>query len=225
MRAAFVSLTLLLCACNAPPAGTAQSVTGQSVTAASIEPPASVDAPVSVAADPAPSPAAQATPWKVDYAHSSLNFEVNHKVFGALTSTFKTWRADIKFDPNDLAHSSVTVTVPMKDAKMGVPDADAAWPNTEWADPAHYPAATFKAASFKHVGGDKYQAIGALTVKGKSMPATFPFTLTIKGDTADVAGQLKFSRATYDIGMQTDPNGDWVDKTVNVNANVHATRG
>ena len=52
-------------------------------------------------------PAGAAT-WAVDYAKSHLGFQVQWSG-EAFNATFKTWKADITFDPADLAHAHAVV--------------------------------------------------------------------------------------------------------------------
>lgn len=229
MRSALIlALALTAAACNAPPAAPPPAAQADSAVTAPETPAAetTVTPAVETAAPTAePAAAGKAVPWKIDAAHSSIHFSVNHKVYGALGANFKSWTAKITFDPADLAHSSATVTIPMDGVKLGTPDADSAWPTAEWADVAHHPTVTFTSTGFKSLGGDKYQALGTLNVKGRATPITMPFTLKMAGNQADVLGAVSLDRTKLDIGMQTDPGGDWVDKTISVTVKVRATKG
>ena len=229
MRFAFLALALLAAACS-PPSQTAAS-------SAAMPPVESAAAPASSAApaiEPAASaPASSAAPaakgvaaaWKVDAAASAIGFTANHKTLGPLKANFKGWSAQIVFDPGDLAHSAVSVTIPTAGVKTGQELVDSAWPEAEWFDVKAHPNATFTATSFKSLGGDKYQADGTLNVKGKPYPTTLPFTLKIAGNAATATAALTLDRAKLNIGMQSDAAGEWVDKSVAVNIKVQATKG
>ena len=65
------------------------------------------------------------------------------------------------------------------------------------AGPAH-PTAIFTADIKAAATG--YTAEGTLTLHGITAPLTLPFTLTIAGDTATMAGQLQIDRRSFGIG-------------------------
>src|SRR5690348_12489717 len=48
--------------------------------------------------------------WKVDYSKSKVGFTVNWSG-QPFSGSFKSWRADINFDPADLAHSRAEVSI------------------------------------------------------------------------------------------------------------------
>ena len=57
--------------------------------------------------------AQNATMWKIDKAHTSVNFSVNH-FFSSVTGKFTSFEGDINFDPNNLKASKVNFTVSVK---------------------------------------------------------------------------------------------------------------
>jgi polyisoprenoid-binding protein YceI len=169
-------------------------------------------------------PAAAPALWKVDSAHSAITFTGAHTTLGAFTGAFRGWTAQIAFDPADLAHSRVAVTIPTAGVKTGKDLIDAAWKDKEWFDVAAHPTASFTASSFKALGANKFSAAGILTIKGKPYSATLPFTLAIAGKTATMNATLTLDRTQLDIGMSSDPGADWVAKAVKVKINLRATR-
>jgi polyisoprenoid-binding protein YceI len=55
-------------------------------------------------------PASAAQKWKLETAKSKVGFTVN---WGGqpFTGVFRSWKADIEFDPADLAHSHAYITI------------------------------------------------------------------------------------------------------------------
>jgi len=165
--------------------------------------------------------------WRVNQTASSVGFRFIYQdpENGDTTfnGTFRRWRADIRFDPNDLAHSSAVVIIQMASARDGVDIHDRGLPTPEWFDAAAHPTAEFRTTSIRH-SGSGYEAAGQLTIKGHARPVTLPFTLTIDGDHARMSGHLSISRSDFDIGVHSDAN-DMIAQNVTISVRVDATRG
>jgi len=171
----------------------------------------------------APAYAAPAASWTVDKAASKVAFSTSFDG-GAFTGQFRSWNAVIRFDPANLAGSSVTATFDTASAVTGDATRDQALPEPDWFSARAFPKATFTASSFKALGGGKYQAIGTLTVRGVTKPLTLPFTLVITGDTARMTSSVGINRLAFGVGQ-----GDWkttevVPATVTVNISLTAKR-
>jgi polyisoprenoid-binding protein YceI len=150
-------------------------------------------------------PALAAAPpaWVVDKGASSLRFTSSMAGEG-FTGAFKRWDADIRFDPANLTASSVTATVDVASAATGNADRDQALPTDTFLDAPHFPRATFVARHFTALGGGRYQADGLLTLRGVSKPLSLPFTLTIQGAQAKMAGAVGINRLAFGVGQ-----GEW----------------
>jgi cytochrome b561 len=169
--------------------------------------------------------AAHAAPpaWQVDKGRSSIDFSGTQSGT-AFKGRFGQWDAAIQFDPADLAHSSARVTIGMASAKTGDATQDATIPQGEWFDTARFPRATFTATKFSAAGKDRYVGQGTLTIKGKALPVSLPFSLTIQGGVATMKGQLKVDRIAYDIGAKTDATGAFVSRQIAIDIAVTARR-
>lgn len=164
--------------------------------------------------------------WRVNQASSAIGFSFVYQDPENGDTTFNgafgQWRADIRFDPNDLAHSSAVVIIQVASAHDGVDIHDRGLPTTEWFDAGAHPTAEFRTTSI-HRSGSGYEAAGQLTIKGHAQPVTLPFTLSIDGDHARMSGHLSISRREFDIGVHSDAN-DMISPTVTINVRVDATR-
>ncbi|MDR3509269.1 MAG: cytochrome b/b6 domain-containing protein [Caulobacteraceae bacterium] len=180
----------------------------------------------SVAAAAKDQPAATKAPpavWTIDPAASSIRFSGTYA--GApFDGVFSSWTGTIRFDPDNLEPSSAVITVKTASATDGNPVHDQTLPQGEWLDSADKPTATFKTSRFRHIAGDRYEARGTLTLKGKALPVALPFTLTLKGDRAKVTGEAMIDRAQADIGMSSDAAGAYVSKTIKITVSVTARR-
>jgi polyisoprenoid-binding protein YceI len=80
------------------------------------------------------------------------------------------------------------------------------------------------ASRFTRRGDGAYQARGSLTIKGQALPVTLPFTLVIRGDRAVMDANMAIDRAEADLGQSSDPDGEFVSRSINVRAHVEAQR-
>lgn len=176
------------------------------------------------AAAPLPGQAAPAA-WRVNPASSSIRFAFTVDD-GAGESRFEgrftRWRADIRFDPNNLDASEVTVTIETASADDGVATHNSYLPQEPWFNAAQFPSAAFTASTFRRTESG-YEARGRLTIKDRGRDVALPFTLTINGDRAVMSGQLAIDRRAYDIGVRTEAD-EMVSREVQVNVRLEATR-
>ena len=167
--------------------------------------------------------AAPAT-WNIVPAKSSLGFQVliNGQI---VTGKFKAFGALIAFDPNDLAHSSAKITIPMDEAKSGDATRDAMLLKPDWFNVLDFPQAVYQTTAFVSKGANKYEAQGKLTLKGVAKDVVLPFTLDIKGNTAVVKGETTLQRLAFNVGAGKDfQTGAPVALGVKVMVNVTAVR-
>lgn len=162
--------------------------------------------------------------WNVDYAKSKLGFAVQWSGT-PFVAVFKTWKADIDFDPADPAHAHVLATIDIASEASDTPDNDDGLKGPEGFQSSHFPTATFEATGFTPQGPGKYVANGKLTIRGVTHPVALPFALTIAGDTAHMVGHAQMIRTAFGVGRE----GEWAGNTpiardVAVNVDLMATK-
>lgn len=170
-----------------------------------------------------PARAAPATPWTVDKAASKVGFSSSFDG-GAFSGSFRRWDAAIRFDPTNLAGSSVTATFDMTSAVTGDSGRDEALPQNAWFAAASFPKATFTAKTFKVLGGNRYQAVGTLTMRGVTKPLTLPFTLVITGGVGKMNASVGLNRLAFGVGQGEWKTTEVVPGTVTVNISLTARR-
>lgn len=150
---------------------------------------------------------ASAANWNVDHGKSRLGFTV--KWSGeALVATFKSWRANITFDPADLTHSKAVVTIDLASESSDSPDNDDGLQGAEGFAVNRFPSAKFETTGFTAKGGNVYVATGQLDLHGVTRPVTLNFNLTFKGDTAHMVGKATVLRTDFGLGT-----GEWAGPT------------
>ncbi len=170
-------------------------------------------------------PASPSAPpaWAVDRAASSIRFTGTHAGV-PFEGRFGQWRADIRFDPANLDASSARVTIQTGSASDGVALHDQSLPGAEWFDVANHPTAIFRTTSIRARGDGAYEARGTLTIKGRAIDTRLPFTLRIAGDRAIMEGTATIDRRDADLGMESDPDAEYVSREIGVRVRVEATR-
>src|SRR5579863_5076003 len=96
---------------------------------------------------------ASAAHWAVDYAKSKLGFTVawsNEPFSGA----FKTWKADIDFDPADLAHAHADVAIDLASETSDEAEFDDGLKGALGFQVSQFPTAHFTTTGFVHNFGN-----------------------------------------------------------------------
>lgn len=164
-----------------------------------------------------------ASQWAVDQAQSSLTFSGEHA--GApFEGRFEEWQGHIWFDPEDLAGSKIVMLIEPGSARTGDATQEATLTDPEWFDVEAYPLARFDSSEIRALGGDEYEVSGVLRVKSGSLPVTFPATITIDGETGMATGSFTLDRTELDMGMKSDPSGQWVSLEIPLDFHIAATR-
>lgn len=142
----------------------------------------------------------------------------------AIEGRFERWTADIRFSPEALDKSKVSVSIDLTSAVTGDAQRDQSLGGADWFDTASHPAATFTATRFEKIGTDRYVAHGQLTIRGVSRPQRLPFSLKIEGDKARVSGVTSLDRTAFGVGQGEWKSTDQIPAEVKVSVSLAATR-
>jgi cytochrome b561/polyisoprenoid-binding protein YceI len=200
----------------------AASAPNQASPAARAPPPATTVASPGVATSGgAPSASASAPPrWRV-MAGSTLGFQSAWSG-QPVRGRFNLWRAEIVFSPEALDRSKVSVAVDVASVDTGDAQRDAVLPSGDWLDSAHHPTAVFTATQFRKVGDDRFEALGRLELRGRTLPLKLPFRLKIAGDRAQAHATAVVDRTAFGIGQGEFAATDQVPAKVTVDIDLKA---
>ena len=134
---------------------------------------------------------------------------------------FTRWQADLRLNPFATGIVTVAATIETGSASDGVPLHDGTLPEAEWFDVERYPVARFAATRIAPKPGGGHTVEGALTVKDRVIPVP-PLDLVIGADGMHVHGRFTVDRADADLGMASDPDGEYVSRRIEVEVNVRA---
>lgn len=140
-----------------------------------------------------------AAQWNVDYTKSRLGFTV---LWGKepFSATFKAWKANIAFDPADLAHAHADVTIDLSSEESDEPDFDSGLKGALGFQVSQFRTSQFITTGFTHKSGDDYVATGHLTIRGTTKDIALPFTLTLDGNHAHMKGTAEVIRTDFGVG-------------------------
>lgn len=142
---------------------------------------------------------------EVQAAKSSLVFGYK-QMRVPLTGTFTKFAIQARFDPAKPAAAQARIDIDLSSIDTGNSDADEEMPGKLWFNTKQFPTGQFVSSNIKALGGDRYEAQGKLTIKGKTLDVTAPFTFRQEGANAVFDGSFKLNRLDYAIG-----EGLWAD--------------
>ena len=141
----------------------------------------------------------QLTEVASDWQVQDGTVEITVVQFGSeVTGSFANWTAAISFDESiaDGTAGDVTATINVGSLTLGSVTQQAM--GADFFDATTFPTAVFM-GEIQHAPNG-YEAVGTLTIKENSVPVSFPFDLTVTGDTAVMTGALTLDRRNFGVG-------------------------
>lgn len=119
--------------------------------------------------------------WALDTAHSVVGFSVRHMMVANVRGEFRSFTADLQFDPADLSTGSVKATIETASIHTREEKRDAHLRSPDFFDAEKYPQLTFVSKSVtRH--GDGWKVLGDLTIRDQ----THEVTLNVENPTPEV---------------------------------------
>jgi polyisoprenoid-binding protein YceI len=131
---------------------------------------------------------------------------------------FRKWKAEVVFQPNALAASKAVIDVDLGSVDLASGESETEAKGPLWFDTAKFPVAHFMSASIRDLGGDRYEVVGKLSLKGITRDCAVPLAIRMDAAGNRVAeGTFSLRRLDYRIG-----EGEWADtETVDNDILVH----
>ncbi|MFB9842023.1 YceI family protein [Mucilaginibacter ginsenosidivorans] len=130
---------------------------------------------------------------------SSVVFHIKNLGF-TVDGTLAGFKGEVKFDPADLAASSITASVDVNTIDTDNGTRNDHLKSDNYFDVAKYPDISMKSVSFKHNSGSNYTGTFSLTIKDKTNTIAVPFTYTESVSGAEFKGNFQIQRTTYGVG-------------------------
>jgi len=137
----------------------------------------------------APSKAGVETKWKVDPAHSEIQFKVKHLMITTVTGYFKNFDLEVEADGDDFTRArKILFTAEVDSIETNNPQRDTHLKSADFFDAENSKQVKFVGKKFEQAGSD-YKLTGDLTIRN----TTKPITLSVEygGIVMDPYGQTK----------------------------------
>ncbi len=157
------------------------------------------------------SPLTDATKWKVDDAHSSVSFAIDHG-FVPTTGRFDKFKGDLSFSPENLADSKADFTIDINSINTQETKRDNHLKSEDFFNAKEYPSMRFVSSKFTKVDDKNYIAHGKLTIRNVTKDIELPFKVlglgqhpAKKGTTVmGIKAKTTIDRTDYEVGT-----GSW----------------
>ncbi len=144
--------------------------------------------------------------WKIDPAHSEINFKVKHLVVSTVTGTFTKFDAMIEANKEDFSDAKFSFEADVNSVNTKNEQRDGHLKSADFFDAANFPKMTFVSKSVKSLSDYEMQVVGDLTIRGTTKEVTLNvvYNGTVAGfGGANVAGfEVKGKVNRFDFGLQ-----------------------
>lgn len=144
--------------------------------------------------------------WKIDPAHSEINFKVKHLVVSTVTGHFKTFDATIETNKDDFSDAKINFEADINSISTKSDQRDTHLKSADFFDGENHPKMTFVSKSIKKISDHEMQVKGDLTIRGKSKEITLDviYNGTVAGfGNTQVAGfEVHGKLNRFDFGLQ-----------------------
>jgi polyisoprenoid-binding protein YceI len=160
--------------------------------------------------------------YVIDNDKSFLTFSGSH-AGNEFVGHINNYQSDIFFDQNNLINSKVKIIFAMDHLKTKNDLYNKTLPTKDWFDIKNHPTSSFESKKIIKKSNGNYQMIGDLTIKNITKKINFDFNLkNIKKNLVNISSNFLINRLDFNIGTQSDPDGQWVDLKIKINLNLTA---
>ena len=117
------------------------------------------------------------TTWKIDTAHTQVNFSAKHMMVTTVRGTFHDVAGTIELDENDPTRSRGEFKVGAASVDTNFGARDTHLRSADFFDAERYPEITFVSTEIAQVGDDRFRVTGDLTIRDTTKPLTFDVDL------------------------------------------------
>lgn len=139
---------------------------------------------------------------------SSITF-VSKQMSVPVEGVFKKFAAHMRINPARPETGMAHIEIDLASIDAGSVEANDEVKGSNWFNVAVFPNAEFVSSAVKALGAGKFEAVGKMTIKGKSLEVRAPFTLKEDKGALSIDGAFTLKRLDFGIG-----SGLWSDTSV-----------
>jgi len=163
--------------------------------------------------------------WKIDPAHSEINFTVRHMMISNVRGRFERFEGTVDFDEQNPTNSSVEVKIEAASINTREPQRDAHLRSPDFLDAEKYPYLIFKSKKIEVLDANHGRIVGDLTIRDVTNEVILeveyngtvksPFGNTSAGFSASTSINRKDWGLQWNVPLEA---GGWlVGETVQIN--------
>lgn len=176
-------------------------------------------------------PMLDAPTWEIDKNHSSVTFSIRH-FFASVAGSFDEFEGTVKFDPEDLASSSIDFSIKVASVNTKNERRDGHLQTADFFDAEKWPEMKFKSTSITK-DGDQYVAKGEMTIKDVTKTVEIPINFLgqmehPRREGAYIGGfssEFTIDRNEYGVGTGNYVETATIGGEVEVTINLEVSRG
>lgn len=173
------------------------------------------------------------TQWRVDPAHTNVEFAVKHMMISTVRGRFAEVDGTVRLDTSNLVASRVEVSIKAASIDTRVADRDAHLRSADFLDVEKYPEITFRSTHLERTGSNHSSVAGDLTIHGVTRPVMLEVTEEGQGkdpwggERAGYSATTTIDRRDYGLlwNQALEQSGGWlVGHDVKITMDVELVR-
>lgn len=151
--------------------------------------------------------------WKIDNAHSQINFSVRHMMVSNVRGRFDQFSGTVEFNEKDISRSHVEVQIDAASINTREPQRDGHLKSPDFLNAEKYPYITFKSTRMEKLDESHGRIYGDLTIRDITRPVVLdveyagqgknPYGMTIAGFEAATKINRKDWNLTWNVSLET----------------------
>jgi len=146
------------------------------------------------------------TTWKIDPAHSEVNFKVKHMLVSTVRGNFDKFDAAIETNKEDFSDAKIQFEADVKSINTKNEQRDAHLKSADFFDAENNPKMTFVSTVAKKISDYEMQVKGNLTLRGVTKEVTlnviYNGTVSGFGDSTVAGFEVRGKVNRFDYGLQ-----------------------
>lgn len=127
--------------------------------------------------------------YKIDAAHSEINFKIKHLMIASVTGNFTSFDATLESTIDSFENASVSFSANIDSINTNNAQRDTHLKSADFFDAAQFPTLSFASTSFTKKNDEEFELVGNLTLKG--VTKSIKLAVEYGGTTTDFYGQTK----------------------------------